>query len=194
MSHIFDYIVIALAFGLEAVMYMRNSVEQTRISLVRGLASAFLMAAVFVGFMLLGMLVGNFFQFQQPDDGFLDEGIQQINSLIFLGFALVVVFKLLMGIRKNRALPAYDISTTGTMLLFSVATGINVLILGIGMGFLYKVGADVWKVSVPMFLSVLLFAFWGVMLGRNKVVMRHRRWQFIAVLCLLGIAVKGAFL
>lgn len=64
MSHIFDYIVIALAFGLEAVVYMRNSVEQTRISLVRGLASAFLMAAVsYIGFLLASELRMKFLEF-----------------------------------------------------------------------------------------------------------------------------------
>ena len=95
--------------------------------------------------------------------------------------------------KQDRELPAYDISRWGIVLLLGVASAVNTLLVGMGLGFRVSLHTELWRLSVPLFLVIFLLCYWGIMLGRRNKPMRERRWLLIAVLFLLIFAVKGAF-
>ena len=79
------------------------------------------------------------------------------------------------------------------VLLLGIATAVNTLLVGLGLGFRFSLHAELWRLSVPLFVVLFLLCYWGIMLGRRNKPMRERRWLLIAVLFLLIFAVKGAF-
>lgn|SRR5574344_1437201 len=180
---IIDYLVIALAMGIEALVAMRSCAEQTPIRLTKGLGISLTMAIVYTAFMCAGMAISNLLRFELPE----------VDRMILFGLFSVVIIKLLFGIRKGHALPAYNIAQYGTSVLLAVATGINVLLIGLGVGFVGNLSTDWLKGGISLMVFVFLFSFWGVMLGRQKIDIRQRRWQLFAVLFLLVIAIKVAF-
>ena len=80
-----------------------------------------------------------------------------------------------------------------TVLLLGVATGVNALFIGLGLGFRVLIENDLWKVGIPLLIIVFLFSYLGIMYGRRKKEVRARRWMLLGVLFLLILAVKGAF-
>ena len=102
--------------------------------------------------------------------------------------AAVHVAFILMGISVANLLRRW-----GTVLLLGIATAVNTLLVGLGLGFRVSLQAELWKLSVPLFVVLFLLCYWGIMLGRRNKPMRERRWLLIAVLFLLIFAVKGAF-
>ena len=77
--------------------------------------------------------------------------------------------------------------------MLGVATGVNTLFVGLGLGFRVSFQTDVWRIAIPLFVILFVLCYLAVMLGRQKKEMRARRWQLIAVLFLLIFAIKGAF-
>lgn len=185
---IFEYILIALAFGTETMLFMRRHTEKVPVRLTQGAALASIVALVYAVMFLLGIRIGNILRFADPDMG---ASFDTANSLVFVGLAVVVVLKMLISLRrrKNREAVIYNIERYTTMVALAFAMGINVLIFGLGVGFLPATDGDLWRVAIPMFVAVLLLAYWGVMLGRQKVEIRENRWIFISVILLLSVVV-----
>lgn len=185
---IFEYILIALAFGTETMLFMRRHTEKVPVRLTQGAALASIVALVYAVMFLLGIRIGNILRFADPDMG---ASFDTANSLVFVGLAVVVVLKMLISLRrrKNREAVIYNIERYTTMVALAFAMGINVLIFGLGVGFLPATDGDLWRVAIPMFVAVLLLAYWGIMLGRQKVEIRENRWIFISVILLLSVVV-----
>lgn len=189
---IFEYILIALAFGTETMLFMRRHTEKVPVRLTQGAAIASIVALVYAVMFLLGIRIGNILRFADPDMG---ASFDTANSLVFVGLAVVVVLKMLISLRrrKNREAVIYNIERYTTMVALAFAMGINVLIFGLGVGFLPATDGDLWRVAIPMFVAVLLLAYWGVMLGRQKVEIREKRWIFISVILLLAVVLYRVF-
>lgn len=181
---VFEYIVLSIALGIETLVVVRSCALQTRIRLTKGMVVSLIIALFQVLFAIAGMAVGNSLRFD----------FAEVDNLIYLGLVLVVAVKLLMSaVRKERNIPAYDISRWSTIVLLGIATSINALILALGLGFRVSLNVDLFKMAIPLFLVIFLFSFWAIMLGRQKVEIRRRRWSLFAVLFLLIFAIKGAF-
>ena len=189
---IFEYILIALAFGTETMLFMRRHTEKVPVRLTQGAALASIVALVYAVMFLLGIRIGNILRFADPDMG---ASFDTANSLVFVGLAVVVVLKMLISLRrrKNREAVIYNIERYTTMVALAFAMGINVLIFGLGVGFLPATDGDLWRVAIPMFVAVLLLAYWGIMLGRQKVEIREKRWIFISVILLLAVVLYRVF-
>ena len=185
---IFEYILIAFAFGIETMLFMRRHTEKVPVRLTQGAALASIVALVYAVMFLLGIRVGNILRFADPDMG---ASFDTVNTLVFVGLSVVVVVKMLISLRrrKNHEPAIYNIERYTTMVALAFAMGINVLILGLGVGFLPATDGDLWRVAIPMFVMVLLLAYWGIMLGRQKVEIRENRWIFISVILLLSVVV-----
>lgn len=180
---IIDYIVLAFSLGIMALVAVQSCVSQTKVALLRGLTISSVMSLSFVVFVALGMWLANKVRFDIPE----------VDSMISFGLIIVVVVKLLFSIRKGNVMSAYNIQQMSTLVSFVIALGINALILGLGVGFVGQLGADILKMAIPLVLVVWLMTMWGIMLGRRNVDIRHRRWQLIGILCLVVIAFKVAF-
>ena len=182
---VLEYIILAFALAMPVMVTVRGCALKTPIRLTRGLAVSFLIAIEHVLLILAGMYIGNMLRF----------GFPEYDNLVYLGLLVVVAFRMVIPAfrKKEKELPAYNIANWTTVLLLGVATGINTLFVGLGLGFRVSFAADLWRVAIPLFVILFVLCYLAIMLGRQKKEMRARRWQLIAVLFHLIFAIKGAF-
>ena len=182
---VLEYIILAFALTVPVMVTVRACALQHPIRLTRGLAVSFLIAVEHVLLILAGIYIGNLLRF----------GFPEYDNLVYLGLLVVVALRMLLPAfrKKDKELPAYNISSWTTVLLLGVATGINTLFVGLGLGFRVDIATDVWRVAIPLFIILFVLCYLAIMLGRQKKEIRARRWQLIAVLFLLIFAIKGAF-
>lgn len=182
---VLEYIILAFALTVPVMATVRGCALKNPIRLSRGLVVAFFLAVVHVILILAGIYIGNKLRFGYPE----------YDNLVYLGLFLVVALRMFFPAfrKKEKELPAYDISRWSTVFLLSVASGTNTFFVGLGLGFRVLLGDALWRVSIPMLVVLFLLTYLAIMLGRRKKDFRTRRWQLIAVLFLLVFAVKGAF-
>ena len=182
---VIEYVILSFALAIPLEVTLRGCALKNPIRLTRGLGVSLLLALEHTALMVIGIYIGNLLRFDLPE----------YDNLVYLGLLLVVALRMFFPAfrKKDKPLPPYDISNWGTVLLLGVATGVNTLFVGMGLGFRVDLATDLWKVAVPLLVVVFLLGYWGIMLGRRKKEIRQRRWQLVAVLFLLAFAIKGAF-
>ena len=178
--NLISYIVLALVMGISALVAMRNSAEAHPVQLTRGIVISLILCVMFTLLMGVGMLVGDLLRFDYPS----------ADKAVCAGLLLVVILKKLFSV-KSTTISAYNIEQLSSVLLVAMALGINVLLVGIGVGFLCVLPVDLWKMAVPTMLLVFLMSMWGIMLGRKQVDIRPRRWIYLGMLGLLVVALVG---
>lgn len=185
-----SYIVIALAFGICNMLLFRRCAEATPVRLSAGLGISLLVAAVQAILMWLGAQLGNILRFELADD---PHAFHRANCWVFVVFALFVSVRTLFPyLRRELHLPLFSLDSVGRVVLMAFATGIDVLLVGIGSGFADETPAF-GRVFWPMVIICILFGYLGVMFGRQKVAVRPRRWAIVAALMVLGVAVASLF-
>ena len=183
----FEFFIFSLALSIELLIVLRSCALKTRIVLTRGLCVSVIAALIYSLLLVLGIVVGNVLRFESATDPGLYDNI---NSLIYLGLMIVVGLKMMLpAMKKNRQIPAYDISRWATVFALSVASGINVLLVGLGLGFIASVEHNALKGAITLFVMAFLFGYLGIMMGRQKKMLGERRWMLIAVLLLLVTAI-----
>lgn len=182
---VLEYIILAFALSVSVMLTLRACALKNPVRLTRGLGIALLVAVVHALLILAGLYVGNLLRF----------GLPEYDSLIYLGLLVAVALRLFFPAfrKKEKELPAYDISRWLTVLLLGIATGTNTFFVGLGLGFLVPFHPDALRAAIPLAVVLFLMGYLGIMLGRTKKSVRARRWQLIAVLFLLVFAIKGAF-
>ncbi len=184
---IISFIVLALALGISAMVLMHRCADAAPIQLSSGLLVSFALATIHVALFCLGIYLGNSLRFIDLDN---PDAYRKTNALVFLGFAVVVAVKQLfphMG-RKTRP-AAFDLNAgTFRTLLLSVATGINGFLLGLGVGFVVLLRDSLHSALWPVWTATFLFAYLGIMFGRQHVVLRPRRWMGLSSLILFAAA------
>lgn len=180
---VIEYIILSFALAIPMEMTMRGCALKNPIRLTRGLAVSALLALEHTVLVLVGILIGNLLRFDLPE----------YDNLVYLGLLTVVALRMLFPAFHKKDVPSYEVAKWGTVLLLGIATGVNTLFVGMGLGFRVDVDTDLWKVGVPLYVAMLLLSYWGIMLGRRKKEVSSHRWQLVAVLFLLAFAIKGAF-
>lgn len=155
-----------------------------------GLLIATMVAMVHTVLFVAGMLAGNLLRFESADDPF---AYAEVNSLVLMGMTVVVLLKLLSPyLRREPKLAVFPLNGgLGRTLLMTVASGINIFLLGMGVGFVALLSQGVHRAVWPLFTLTLLFSYLGIMYGRQKVEMRPRRWIIISCVLLLGVAIAA---
>ena len=185
--HTAAFIVAAIAFGINNMLLFQRCSEAVRPRLSHGLAVALATTAIQTLLFIIGMYVGDLLHFEMPDT---HESLSQSNALVMLGLTVFVTLRQLMPyLRREPRLPLFDIGTWKPVGAMGVATGINLLLVGIGCGFVTPPTTSLHKALWPMLVALFIFAYWGVMLGRQKVSIRPRRWAIVAAILLLGVAI-----
>ncbi|MBP5547396.1 MAG: manganese efflux pump [Bacteroidales bacterium] len=192
-----EFIILSIALSFEILIVMHGCSLKTKISLTKGLAESATIAVIHTLLLAIGMVMGGLLHFQSPDanpDSSTSHLWSETNNLVYLGLMILVALRLLFRSgKKSRQVQPYDISRFSTTLLLGVATGINTLIVGLALGFRISFVENVWRATIPLAITMTLFAFLGVMLGRQQKELRARRYTLFAVLFLLAFAFKGAF-
>ena len=185
---IVSYIVIALAMGIVNMLLFHRCGEVTPVRLSTGLLIVLTVSAIHVILYYLGNMTGNLLSLHSPTDPHLYD---DYNAYIFLGMSLVVIIKMLAPYLRKEPRPLlFNLSDTRSVLAMALATGINVLLVGIGTGFVEQ-GHAVHKIVWPLLIASLLLGYLGLMFGRQKVQMRPRRWMVVASVLLLATAIAA---
>lgn len=185
---IVSYIVLALALGISSMLLFRRCGEAAPVRLSAGLLTVVLVSAIHVGLFLLGHLLGSLLCLYSPTDPHMYD---DVNAYIFLGITMAVVIKLIVPyLRREPSLAVFDLRSGRAVLAMAAATGINVLLIGIGAGFVES-GNAVHKIIWPLLTADILLGYLGLMFGRRKVVLRPRRWMIVCCVLLLGVAIAA---
>ena len=166
------YIVLSLAFGIGTMLLMRRCAEATPVKLTKGLAIMFFTALVHTLLFILGIAMGDLLRIEGTDAPQL---YARTNAYIFLGLTIFVTLRMLIP----------------HLIAMSVASGINVLLVGLGLGFVMPLAGHIHWAIWPLFTSTLLLGYLGIMFGRQKVTMRPLRWMIVASILLLGCGIAA---
>ena len=187
---VISFIVMAFAMGFSAMLFTRRCAESSPVPLSSGLLISFTLAVVHAALFCLGILLGNLLRFELPDD---PEAFARPNAFIFLGIALVVAWRLLKPYMGKKTQPAVYDFNAGVLrvLLFTVASGINGFLLGLGAGFVALLADHRHAALWPLLVATFLFSYLGIMYGRQHVKLRPRRWLAVSALILLVAAIAA---
>ena len=174
-------IILALALGISAMLLLHRCSEQSTIQLLPGIGVVAATAVIHTLLFWLGQFVGSMLSFQSEEDP-----TRYTDVNIFLGLTAIVVLKMLAPyLRREPRLPVFDLTQHLAVLAMAVSTGTNVLLIGVGMGF---VGSSS---PIALLVATLVLGTLGLMFGRQKVELRPRRWMIIASVLLLGVAIAA---
>lgn len=187
---IISFIVISIALGFSAMMLMRRCAEASPVPLSAGLLISVSVAIVHVALFCLGILLGNMLRFELPGDPY---AFARPNSFVLLGLSIIVAVKMLWPYMGKKTTPvAYDLNAgTLRVLLFTVATGINGFLLGIGVGFVVLLVEHRHAALWPLLIATFLFSYLGIMYGRQHVKLRPRRWLSVSAIILIVTAIAA---
>lgn len=183
------YIVISIAFGVTAMLLMRRCAETTPVKLTKGLAIMFVTATIYVLLFILGITLGDLLRIEGADAPQL---YARTNAYIFLGLTIFVALRMLLPhLKRKPQLPVFDLRNWSSVIAMSVASGINVLLVGLGLGFVMPPAGHVHWAIWPLFISSVLLGYTGIMFGRQKVTIRPLRWMIVACILLLGCGIAA---
>ena len=183
------YIVLSIAFGVTAMLLMRRCAETTPVKLTKGLAIMFVTATIYVLLFILGITLGDLLRIEGADAPQL---YARTNAYIFLGLAIFVALRMLLPhLKRKPQLPVFDLRNWSSVIAMSVASGINVLLVGLGLGFVMPLAGHIHWAIWPLFISSVLLGYTGIMFGRQKVTIRPLRWMIVACILLLGCGIAA---
>ena len=181
------YIVVAIALSITDMLLFRRCAEHSPVRLTSGIIIAFSVALLQTLLYLAGMAMGDILRLESTSDANL---YSQPNAYITLGLFIIVIIKLLVPyMRREPQLPLFNLNNTKAIIAMAIATGINMLIIGIGMGFASPMAGHFHISAWPLLGLTFLFGYFGIMLGRQKVTIRPIRWIIVACILLLGTAI-----
>ena len=183
------YIVLSIAFGVTAMLLMRRCAETTPVKLTKGLAIMFVTATIYVLLFILGITLGDLLRIEGADAPQL---YARTNAYIFLGLTVFVALRMLLPhLKRKPQLPVFDLRNWSSVIAMSVASGINVLLVGLGLGFVMPLAGHIHWAIWPLFISSVLLGYTGIMFGRQKVTIRPLRWMIVACILLLGCGIAA---
>ena len=183
------YIVLSIAFGVTAMLLMRRCAETTPVKLTKGLAIMFVTATIYVLLFILGITLGDLLRIEGTDAPQL---YARTNAYIFLGLTIFVALRMLLPhLKRKPQLPVCDLRNWSSVIAMSVASGINVLLIGLGLGFVMPLAGHIHWAIWPLFISSVLLGYTGIMFGRQKVTIRPLRWMIVACILLLGCGIAA---
>ena len=187
---IVSFIVIAIALGISAMLFMRRCAEAAPVPLSAGLLISFSVAVVHAALFCLSIHLGNMLRFELPGD---PEAFARPNSFVLLGLTIIVTIKMMWPYMGRKSQPmAYDLNVSiFRVVLLAVATGINGFLLGVGIGFVTPLSGHLHSALWPLMIATLLFSYLGIMYGRQRVKLRPRRWMVVSSLILLVMAIAA---
>ena len=155
------FILFSFALGISVFLLMRRCADASPLPLSSGLLVAFTLSIVHVTLFILGILVGNQFQFADVEN---PDAVAKSNVMVFLGLAIVVAVKQALPYFGRKAQPlTFDLNLgTSRVFVFTIATGINGFLLGMGAGFVALLGANIHKALWPFFAFTFILSFLNI--------------------------------
>ncbi len=183
------YIVVAAAMSITDMLLFRRCAEPYPVRLSTGLTIALIVALVQAALYMAGIAIGDLLRLESTSDATM---YSRPNAYISLGLFIIVILKFLLPyLRREPKLPTFNIQEMKPIVAMAFATGINMLLIGIAMGFASQIERNIHVATWPMLGMTFLFSYFGIMFGRQKVTMRPRRWMIVTCVLLLGTAIAA---
>ena len=179
--NLFLFILQAMAFGISLLIMVRPCIESRPIRLTHGLAASLFVAFLHSLLLFAGLCVGRQLRFD-------DSLYHVVNEMVLLGMIVYVAIRWMVTAFRHATASSYDLSRWSTLLAFAVATGVNLLLVGIGAGFVDHRVSLGFSVALPLMIIEFLAFYLAVMMGRQHKSLKERRWYLFAVLLLLSSA------
>lgn len=180
MMAFFESVLLALALCVDSLVVSTTSALKTKLSYRRGLLLAFTFALFQGGFPLVGALLGS------ACEHFIDS----IDHWVAFGLLFLVGGKMIVDAFKgDEDDSVLDLSRYWVICSLAVATSIDALVVGVGLGLRYKVGQCVGVCAV-IGMMTFLAAMLGVFLGKRNVPIPEKTASIIAGVVLIGLGAK----
>lgn len=186
--HVASFLVVSLAFAIVNMLLLSRSAEVSTLRLSRGLLVALILSVVHASMFALGYIVGGLLRFEGEANPLL---FARQNAYICLGLVLFVAVRLLLPyLRREPRLPRFDLASNASVAAMSVASGINLFLVGIGMGFASP-NTSIHLIVWPLLVFSFVLSYVGIMFGRRNVAFRPRRWMILSCVLILATAVAA---
>ena len=177
-----EAILLALALCVDTLVVSATTAFRSRMGWRRGVLMALVFGFCQGMFPLLGAIVGNVAR----------SFIEAVDHWVAFGLLVLVGGKMIVdGIRgeKDERKPGPATIGIGTMFMLGVATSIDGLAVGIGLGLEHTMGTVLWVVSL-IGIVTLLISLLGIFLGKRNIPVPERTANIIAGVVLIGLGVK----
>ena len=191
---IVSFIVIAIAFGIISLVTYSRCAAAVPPRLSAGLLTVIAVTAAQLAMYLVGIAIGNLLHLEALDN---KELYNTQNAYIALGLIVIVVIKTIVPyLKRKHQLPVFDITHFAPAASMAIATGLDIFLVGIAIGFVTPLRDNILISIIPFVISTLTLGFIGIMFGRQKVKIRPKRWIMVAslmmVVCAIAIAVNNS--
>ncbi|MBR1784265.1 MAG: manganese efflux pump [Bacteroidales bacterium] len=185
---VISMLAMALAIGIAdmLLLYRHNKTADMRPS--QSLLATLTVAVIHTGLYLLGVIVGQLVRFSSANGADL---YAKENALLLavLG-AFVALRQLRPYLRRKKNKTAIDPAVNHPVIMMAMATGINILLLGLGVGCADGNRHSLHIVVWPLLGLTILLGHFGAMMGRQHTNLRQKRW--IALSSLMIVAAIAA--
>lgn len=177
-----EALLLALALCVDTLVVSATTAFKSKMSYRRGLLLAFILGFCQFAFPLVGAVIGDIARaFIEAVDHWVAFGL-----LAFIGGKMIVE-----GIRaeEEESVSKYKKLNVATFFLLGVATSIDGLAVGIGLGLDNALRTVLWVV-VLIGVVTFLVSMAGIFLGKRNIPIPERTANIIAGVVLIGLGVK----
>lgn len=178
---IVEALLLALALCVDSLVVSTTTAFSTKMSYGRGLLMASIFGICQTGFPLVGALVGDVAR----------SFIERVDHWVAFGLLSIVGGRMIVEAvrnRENKVSARRGISVSSFFLL-GIATSIDALAVGIGLGLDNPMPTVLWIVALIGGVTVCV-SLLGVYLGKRNIPIPERTANIIAGMVLIGLGVK----
>ena len=177
-----EAILLALALCVDTLVVSATTAFKSKMTYRRGLLMAFILGFCQFAFPLMGAVIGDIAR----------AFIEAVDHWVAFGLLAIIGGKMIVeGIRneEEEGEMKYKSLNVGTYFLLGVATSIDGLAVGIGLGLDNPMGTVLWVVALIGAVTFVVSQI-GIYLGRRNIPIPERSANIIAGLVLFGLGVK----
>lgn len=177
-----EALVLSLALCVDTLVVSATTAFRSKMFYRRGLLMALILGFCQFAFPLIGALIGDVAR----------SFIESVDHWVAFGLLAIVGGKMIVeGIRNEEEdnTSKYNQLNVGTFFLLGVATSIDGLAVGIGLGLDNPLKTVLWVVALIGIVTFMV-SMLGIFLGKRNIPVPERTATLIAGLVLIGLGVK----
>ena len=178
----FEALILALALCVDTLVVSATTAFRSKIGYRRGLLMALILGFCQFAFPLAGAVIGDVAR----------AFIEAVDHWVAFGLLAIIGGKMIVeGLRAEEEKPEakYNSLGVGTFFLLGVATSIDGLAVGIGLGLDNLMATVLWVVATIGVVTFLV-SMLGIYFGKRNIPVPERTANIIAGVVLIGLGVK----
>lgn len=177
-----EALLLALALCVDTLVVSATTAFKSKMTYRRGLLMALILGFCQFAFPLIGAVIGDVAR----------SFIEAVDHWVAFGLLAIVGGKMIVeGIRNEEEVDGskYQRLNVGTFFLLGVATSIDGLAVGIGLGLDNPMSTVLWVVATIGIVTFMV-SIVGIFLGKRNIPVPERTANIIAGVVLIGLGVK----